>query len=114
HEPVSQATKGPQEVTVPYHKKLIEVALPLAAISEAAAREKTIHTSMPANLHTWWSRKPLAAARAVLFASLVDDPANTLPPEAAETERSRLLQMVEQLASWDNIHDTHLLSRARE
>ena len=55
-------------------KKLIEVALPLAAINKAAAREKSIRHGHPSTLHLWWARRPLAAARAVLFAQLVDDP----------------------------------------
>ena len=56
-----------------YRKKLIEVALPLDAINKASAREKSIRHGHPSTLHLWWSRKPLATCRAVLFASLVDD-----------------------------------------
>jgi len=55
-------------------RKLIEVALPLDAINKAAAREKSIRHGHPSTLHLWWSRKPLAAARAVIFAQMVDDP----------------------------------------
>jgi len=57
-----------------YKKKLIEVALPLEAINKEAAREKSIRHGHPSTLHLWWARRPLAACRAVLFASLVDDP----------------------------------------
>ena len=57
-------------------RKLIEVALPLDAINEAAAREKSIRHGHPSTLHLWWARRPLAAARAVLFAQLVDDPSS--------------------------------------
>src|SRR5579884_1055100 len=57
-----------------YRKKLIEVALPLEAINKASAREKSIRHGHPSTLHLWWSRKPLAAARAVIFAQMVDDP----------------------------------------
>jgi len=57
-----------------FARKLIEVALPLDAINRAAAREKSIRHGHPCTLHLWWSRKPLAACRAVLFAQLVDDP----------------------------------------
>ncbi len=57
-----------------YIKKLIEVALPLEAINKEAAREKSIRHGHPSTLHIWWARRPLAACRAVLFASLVDDP----------------------------------------
>ena len=59
---------------MPYRKKLIEVALPLEAINKEAAREKSIRHGHPSTLHLWWARRPLAACRAVLFASLVDDP----------------------------------------
>src|ERR1700681_4266229 len=55
-------------------KKLIEVALPLEAINIASAREKSIRQGHPSMLHLWWARRPLAAARAVIFAQMVDDP----------------------------------------
>ncbi len=55
-------------------KKLIEVALPLDDINAAAAREKSIRHGHPSTLHLLWARPPLAAARAVLFAQLVNDP----------------------------------------
>src|SRR5262250_752165 len=57
-----------------YRKKLIEVALPLEAINKASAREKSIRHGHPSTLHLWWARRPLAAARAVIFAQMVDDP----------------------------------------
>ncbi|HET6446809.1 MAG TPA: DUF1156 domain-containing protein, partial [candidate division Zixibacteria bacterium] len=57
-----------------YRKKLIEVALPLEAINVASAREKSIRHGHPSTLHLWWARRPLAACRAVIFTSLVDDP----------------------------------------
>ena len=65
-------------------KKLIEVALPLEAINKESAREKSIRHGHPSTLHLWWSRKPLATCRAVLFASLVDDPSSL--PEQFPTE----------------------------
>ena len=55
-------------------KKLIEVALPLDAINEASSREKSIRHGHPSTLHLWWARRPLAAARAVIFSQLVNDP----------------------------------------
>src|SRR5256885_3195316 len=55
-------------------KKLIEVALPLEAINIASAREKSIRHGHPSTLHLWWARRPLAAARAVIFSQMVDDP----------------------------------------
>ena len=58
-------------------KKLIEVALPLEAINKASAREKSIRHGHPSTLHLWWARRPLAAARAVIFAQMVDDPSST-------------------------------------
>src|SRR5215203_809634 len=61
-------------MTLPYRKKLIEVALPLEAINIASAREKSIRHGHPGTLHLWWARRPLAAARAVIFAQMVDDP----------------------------------------
>ncbi|MGZ5974306.1 MAG: DUF1156 domain-containing protein, partial [Isosphaeraceae bacterium] len=76
-----------------YHKKLIEVALPLDAINRASAAEKLIHVGTPSNLHAWWARRPLAACRAVAFASTVDDPGEYLSPEAAETKRFELFAL---------------------
>src|SRR5688500_12998367 len=55
-------------------KKLIEVALPLEAINKASAKEKSIRHGHPSTLHLWWARRPLAAARAVIFSQMVDDP----------------------------------------
>ena len=82
-------------------KKLIEVALPLDAVNAASAREKSIRHGHPSTLHLWWARRPLATARAVLFASLVDDPsAYCSTPEEAETERSRLFGVMEDLVQW--------------
>ena len=61
-------------MSAPGRKKLIEVALPLEAINKACAREKAIRHGHPSTLHLWWARRPLAAARAVIFAQMVDDP----------------------------------------
>ena len=81
-----------------YKKKLIEVALPLDAINAESAREKSIRHGHPSTLHLWWSRKPTATARAVIWASLVDDPSEhpeEFPTEAAqEKERQRLFRIL--------------------
>jgi putative DNA methylase len=98
-------------------KKLIEVALPLEAISVASAREKSIRHGHPSTLHLWWSRKPLAACRAVLFAQLVDDPSSRpeeFPTEEAqETERERLFEIIRNLVKWENSNNEHVLNAAR-
>jgi putative DNA methylase len=82
-------------------KKLIEVALPLEAINKESAREKSIRHGHPSTLHLWWARRPLAACRAVLFASLVDDPSSLpeqFPTEAdQDKERQRLFRLIEKL-----------------
>lgn len=107
-----------------YRPKLIEVALPLAAINEAAGREKMgMKKGRPSTLHLWWARRPLAAARAVIWASLVDDPSadgyrdpdgNQLPTaEAQETERQRLFRILERLVKWENSNDAEVLAEAR-
>ncbi|MCY3822202.1 MAG: DUF1156 domain-containing protein, partial [Gammaproteobacteria bacterium] len=74
--------------------KLIEVALPLDAINAASAREKSIRHGHPSTLHLWWARRPLAAARAVIFGQLVDDPSSVSEefptPEDQAVERERL------------------------
>jgi putative DNA methylase len=96
-----------------YRKKLIEVALPLDAINKESAREKSIRHGHPSTLHLWWARRPLAACRAVLFASLVDDPSNDLPEEEAKVERDRLFGILEELVKWENSNDDRVLERAR-
>ena len=68
-----------------YKKKLIEVALPLEAINVANAREKSIRHGHPSTLHWWWAHRPLAAARAVIFAQMVDDP--SAHPDIFKTEK---------------------------
>ena len=70
-------------------KKLIEVALPLDAINKAAAREKSIRHGHPSTLHLWWARRPLAAARAVLFAQMVDDPSEYVDVLLSDSAKRR-------------------------
>lgn len=97
-------------------RKLIEVALPLEVINRESAREKSIRHGHPSTLHLWWARRPLATARAVLFAQLVDDPSShpdRFPTEAAVTaERRRLHEMIERLVVWENTTDEALLAAA--
>lgn len=99
-------------------KKLIEVALPLEAINRESAREKSIRHGHPSTLHLWWARRPLAACRAVLFASFVDDP-SSLPQEfpteeAQEKERQRLFGIIEELVKWENSNNEIVLEKARK
>jgi len=99
-------------------KKLIEVALPLQAINEASAREKSIRHGHPSTLHLWWARRPLAAARAVIFAQMVDDPSahpDLFPTEKAqEKERQRLFRIIEELVKWENTTNEKVLQQARD
>ncbi|MBN2003838.1 MAG: DUF1156 domain-containing protein, partial [Anaerolineae bacterium] len=113
-----------------YRKKLIEVALPLEAINEASAREKSIRHGHPSTLHLWWARRPLAACRAVIFASLVDDPNDPDAPPAYvqacrklprgknaaenDTPRQRLFDFIERLVLWESTTDEQVLETARE
>ena len=101
----------------PYRRKLIEVALPLDAISKASAREKSIRHGHPSTLHLWWARRPLASARAVLWASLVDDPSahpEQFPSETEQaSERKRLFGILERLVVWENSNDPGVLADAR-
>ncbi len=102
-------------------KKLIEVALPLDAINVAAAREKSIRHGHPSTLHLWWARRPLAAARAVIFAQMVNDPGYQqgggfrygVNKEKAQAERERLFKIIEDLVLWENTNNEEVLERAR-
>lgn len=116
-------------------KKLIEVALPLEAINAESAREKSIRHGHPSTLHLWWARRPLAACRAVLWASLVDDPSSwsdRFPTEEDQKrERQRLFdilgritietdkkgnqkQVVRGLVSWDDIKESAIIEEAQK
>jgi len=114
---------------MPTRKKLIEVALLLEAINKASAREKSIRHGHPSTLHLWWARRPLAAARAVIFASLVDAPDSPDAPPAfvracealprgenatvMDTPRMRLFDFIEQLVTWENTTNEVVLEDAR-
>lgn len=103
---------------MPYNKKkLIEVALPLEAINAASVREKSIRHGHPSTLHLWWARRPLAAARAVIFSSLVDDPSahpEQFPTEEDQSaERRRLFDLMEELIIWENSNNEDVLNRAK-
>lgn len=101
-------------------KKLIEVALPLDDINVAAAREKSIRHGHPSTLHLWWARRPLAAARAVLFAQLVNDPGYQrelgygVNKQEAELKREKLFDIIRDLVKWENTNNEEVLNRARE
>jgi putative DNA methylase len=112
-------------------RKLIEVSLPLEEINAQSAREKSIRHGHPSTLHLWWARRPLATARAVLFAQLVDDPSNFLEDYVAEAttvglkdpnawaehkvkqERERLFDLIRKMVDWDNLSDTDLFDQVR-
>ena len=107
--------------TIKTPKKLIEVALPLDAINVACAREKSIRHGHPSTLHLWWARRPLAAARAVIFAQMVNDPGFQqgggfrygVNKEKAAIERERLFKIIEDLVLWENTNNEEVLERAR-
>ena len=98
-------------------KKMIEVAIPLEAINAASAREKSIRHGHPSTLHLWWARRPLAAARSVIFCQMVDDP-SAVPEEfpteeAQEIEQLRLFALISELVKWENTTNEQVLNRAR-
>ncbi|MCL6538898.1 MAG: DUF1156 domain-containing protein, partial [Acidothermus sp.] len=101
-----------------FRRKLIEVMLPLEAIDREASREKSLRHGHPSTLHLWWSRKPLAACRAVLFAQLLDDPSahpEKFPdPESQDAERKRLLTLIERMVPWEANRDTRLWEEVRD
>ncbi|MFC9510073.1 DUF1156 domain-containing protein [Streptomyces sp. NPDC057002] len=107
----------PPSGSVP-RRKLIEVSLPLEDINAESAREKSIRYGHPSTLHLWWARRPLAAARAVLFAQLVDDPSSHpelfATEEEQKAERERLHGIIRRLVVWENINDEGLYREARE
>ena len=101
-------------------KKLIEVALPLDDINAAAASEKSIRHGHPSTLHLWWARRPLAAARAVIFSQMVNDPGyerslgRGVNKEKAKVERERLFSIIRKLVLWENVNNQAVLAEAKE
>src|SRR5437764_13629436 len=105
-----------------HRKKLIEVSMPLEAINTASAREKSIRHGHPSTLHLWWARRPLAACRAVLFSSLVDDPSGdphlrkpdgTYDEDVEGERRTNLFNLIEELVKWENSNEPLVIDAAR-
>ncbi len=119
-------------------KRLIEVALPLKEVSEQSAREKSIRHGNISTLHIWWARRPLAACRAAVFASLIPDPADPECPESfrklvmeqlarsefkpkseengksvEDTPRNRCLEFIKHLVKWENSNNPEYIEPAR-
>ena len=105
-----------QQQPTTHRKKLIEVDLPLDAINAESSREKSIRHGHPSTLHLWWARRPLASCRAVIFASMVDDPSacpDEFPtPEAVRAERRRLHELISELVKWENTDERKPEARA--
>ena len=100
---------------IQYKKKLIEVALPLESIDKESLKDSSITVGgHPSTFHKWWARRPLAACRAVIFASLIDDPSNYLSEEKAKKERERLFKLIEKLILWKNVDNTSILNEAKK
>lgn len=101
-----------------YKKKLIEVAIPLEAINKESAREKNIRHGHPSTFHLWWARRPLAACRAVIWCSLIDDPSSNpkkFPTEKDQVrERQRLFNVLEGIIHWDDAHDPNRVALAKK
>ena len=106
---------------ITYRRKLIEVDLPLDDINRESAREKSITRGHPSTLLRWWARRPLAACRAVIFASMVDDPSSYLDDSTEDeqrAERERLHNIIRQLVKWESTDENKpgvkiLLAEAR-
>ena len=101
------------------NKKLIEVALPLETINGGCLQEKNpFLKGHPRSIHLWWARRPLAAARAVIFAQMVDDPSShpeKFPTiESQNKERERLFKIIEEMTKWENLHNADKIMLARQ
>ena len=100
-----------------YRKKLIEVNIPLQAINVESAKDASLTHGHPSTLHRYWARRPLAACRAIIFASMVDDPSeckDEFPTEPERNaERNRLHTIIKRLVIWQNSNNENLLAEAR-
>ena len=94
-----------------YKKKLIEVALPLVDINRECAREKSIKAGHPSSLHQYWARRPLAAARVAIIASIIDDPSSdeSLSENEADEKRDKLFSLLKELVVWGNHKNQKLI-----
>src|ERR1700687_3795221 len=99
-------------------KSLAEADFPIAEVSRHAAREKSIRHGHPSTLHLWWARRPLATCRAVLFASLIDDPSEDTgrfpTPAAQNAEGDRLFRLIERMVDWKNVQNADLFQEIRD
>ncbi|WP_319055211.1 DUF1156 domain-containing protein [Streptomyces europaeiscabiei] len=116
---MSGATEDTAPAPAPERRtKLIEVSLPLEAINRESAREKSIRHGHPSTLHLWWARRPLAAARAMLFAQLVDDPSSRPDLYKGEEEqkaaRQELFDLIEEMVPWEATRDERIMRKVRE
>ena len=106
-------------MTIRSPKKLIEVALPLDDINVGSINEKLVKVGKPTSIHLWWARRPLAAARAVIFAQMVNDPGGERGYYAGKTraqadaEREELFHILRDLVKWENTNNEEVLARAR-
>jgi putative DNA methylase len=103
---------------VKYKKKLIEVNLPLEAINkESLHRKQKAPKGWPSSFHKWWAQRPLAAARAVIFSQIIDDPSSNTEDfptkESQDKERDRLFKIIEELVLWDNTHNENVVKNVR-
>lgn len=105
-----------------HRRKLIEVDMPLLQINAESAKDNYLRVGHPRTMHMWWARRPLATCRAIIFASLVDDPLG-LPefptPELADAEREEMHKLIAELIKWSSTdmskrHNVELLNRARQ
>ncbi len=105
-------------MTVKTRRKLIEVTLPLDDINKASVREGFIYRGNPSAIHKWWAQRPLATARAVIFAQMVDDPSSSpdlfRTEKAQAKERARLFRIIEELVRWENTTNEAVLQKARD
>jgi putative DNA methylase len=84
-------------------RRLIELSIPLDAISAQSAREKSIRHGHISTLHIWWARRPLAACRAAVFAALVDGPDDP-------AERERLERLIATIVDRDQVNHSNSLA----
>jgi putative DNA methylase len=97
-----------------YKKKLIEVALPLNIINDASSSEKSVRQGHPSTLHLWWARRPLAACRAIILSSIIDDPGNYFDEIKADKERKKIFKLIEEMIQWNNTNNRELFDKVNK
>ena len=88
-------------------RRFIEEHFPVKAVGKESSREKSIRHGHISTLHLWWARRPLAASRATIYASLIPVPESSEEVESIKYEIARI-------SKWENSSNTDMIGQAKK